>query len=284
GALERLRMLLADPAATEGDAMLTDLSRVARDLGVLLVTREEILWARELCAPKRAAFLDDAREALSKMPAARREALEIRAVPLAVACARFRPELLAADDAAMDAEILRATDGRRKASPDFTGYGSGFGESFYDQRAKLVWADRAGVLVALTVLRDPALIAHLYETADRDREDRTTEYGGVIALDAAGRPEFLEFAPRAKAGDQRYESPQALFDALYTGLFHVHFHAQTYENDRYAGPHLGDFAFADSTRCNGLVLTFLSPDELGVDFYRHDRMVVDLGAERRPEG
>jgi hypothetical protein len=113
----------------------------------------------------------------------------------------------------------------------------------------------------------------------------------VIALSSGSgasteslQAEFLEFEPRAKASDIRYESPQALFDALYTGLYHVHFHAQNYENDKYAGPHMGDFAFGDSARCNGLVFTFLSADLLGVDFYRHGRVVVDLGAIERPQG
>jgi hypothetical protein len=36
--------------------MLVDLARVSSELGVLPVTREEILWARELCEPSRAAF------------------------------------------------------------------------------------------------------------------------------------------------------------------------------------------------------------------------------------
>ena len=140
--------------------------------------------------------------------------------------------------------------------------------------------------LALDVLSERALRAHLFEVADRDREDRTTEYGGVVALAAgsASTAEFLEFEPRAKASDIRYESPQALFDALYTGLYHVHFHAQNYENEKYAGPHMGDFAFGDSARCNGLVFTFLSADLLGVDFYRHGRVVVDLGAIERPQG
>jgi hypothetical protein len=104
----------------------------------------------------------------------------------------------------------------------------------------------------------------------------------VVALDSDGRGELLEFPPRMKAGDLRFESPQALFDALYTGLFHFHNHAQKYENGDYAGPHMGDFAFADSTRCNGVVFTFLSVDEIDVDFYRHGRFVVDLGVVRRP--
>jgi hypothetical protein len=32
------------------------------------------------------------------------------------------------------------------------------------------------------------------------------------------------------------------------------------------------------------VFTFLSADLIGVDFYRYDRLVVDLGAVSRPEG
>jgi hypothetical protein len=99
------------------------------------------------------------------------------------------------------------------------------------------------------------------------------------------RPASSSSSSRARRrATSAYESPQALFDALYTGLFHVHFHAQSYDNDRYAGPHMGDFAFSDSSRCNGLVFTFLTTDLLGVDYYRHGRLVIDLGAIERPEG
>lgn len=282
----RLRALLADPGSTQGDAMLTDLARVANELGVLPTTREEILWARKLCEPSRAAFFADAKAALAQMPAARREQLELRAIPVAVACMKRRPSLLAATEPDLFAEIDARTKGRKKASPDFTGYGDGFTETLYQVRDRLVWSDLAAMALALDVLSEQALRAHLFEVADRDREDRTTEYGGVVALAAgsASTAEFLEFEPRAKASDIRYESPQALFDALYTGLYHVHFHAQNYENEKYAGPHMGDFAFGDSARCNGLVFTFLSADLLGVDFYRHGRVVVDLGAIERPQG
>ena len=282
----RLRALLADPGSTQGDAMLTDLARVANELGVLPTTREEILWARKLCEPSRAAFFADAKAALAQMPAARREQLELRAIPVAVACMKRRPSLLATTEPDLFAEIDARTKGRKKASPDFTGYGDGFTETLYQVRDRLVWSDLAAMALALDVLSEQALRAHLFEVADRDREDRTTEYGGVVALAAgsASTAEFLEFEPRAKASDIRYESPQALFDALYTGLYHVHFHAQNYENEKYAGPHMGDFAFGDSARCNGLVFTFLSADLLGVDFYRHGRVVVDLGAIERPQG
>jgi len=279
-----LRALLADPASIRDDAMLLDLSRVAVSLGVLPTTREEILWARALCAPSRELAFAEAASVLAALPAARREALELRSVPVVVAAARRRPSLVEAAEGDLYAEIEARIKGRKKASPDFTGYGDGFSETLHQVRGKLAWGDLLAMCLVLDLLDEPALLLHLFEVADRDREDRSTEYGGVIALGAGSSGEFLEFAPRAKTGDLRYESPQALFDALYTGLFHVHFHAQSYDNARYAGPHLGDFAFADSSRANGLVFTFLSADLLGVDYYRHGRVVVDLGAVRRPRG
>jgi hypothetical protein len=218
------------------------------------------------------------------MPTARRESLEIRALPIAVAIMKRRADVLTMSDADMLAEVTNRTAGRKKVSPDFTGFGEGFTETLYQQRSKLVWTDLAAMMLALDLLNERALLVHVFEQADRDREDRSTEFGGVVAIDSDGRGELLEFEPRSKASDVRYESPQLLFDALYTAPFHYHNHTQKYDNADYAGPHLGDFAFADSARCNGLVFTFLSTDLMGVDFYRHDRLVVDLGAVERPEG
>ncbi len=70
--------------------------------------------------------------------------------------------------------------------------------------------------------------------------------------------------------------------SLYTGLFHVHFHCQAYDGHRYAGPHMGDFQFANANRKNCLVFTFLNDQTLNVDFYRHGPVVVDLGTIKRP--
>ena len=284
GSQTQLRALLADPAAIADDGMLLDIARFSAALGPLPTTREEILWVRKRCEPSRAAFFEAARAATAQMPVARRESLEIRALPIAQAASIRRPQLLIASESELFEEILVRTKERKKASPDFTGYGSGFSETLYEQRDRLNWADLAGMVLALDLLSEEALLRHVFETADRDREDRTTEYGGVIALDSSARGELLEFAPRAKSSDLRYESPQALFDALYTGLFHCHNHTQKYDNADFSGPHLGDFAFSDSARCNGLVFTFLSADLLDVDFYRHGQVVVDLGAVLRPQG
>ncbi len=275
---------LADPEQTKGDALLTDLATITRDLGIVPRNREEILWARKLCEPSRAEFLAAAKIALARLPEGRRSALELRSVAIAVACAELRPDLLARNEPEMYAEIESRIKSRKKVSPDFSGFGGGFTENLYQSRDSLVWGDLAAMLIALEVLDEEKLLRAVFELADRDREERSTEFGGVLALGKHKHGELMEFAPRVKSGDTRFESSQALFDALYEGLFHVHFHAQSYNNDKYAGPHMGDFQFALASRANCLVFAFLSPDELGVDFYRHGPLVIDLGAITRPEG
>jgi hypothetical protein len=44
---------------------------------------------------------------------------------------------------------------------------------------------------------------------------------------------------------------------------------------------MGDFAYANSTRANCLVFTFIRRDTMNADFYRHGPVVVDLGTFRR---
>jgi hypothetical protein len=146
----------------------------------------------------------------------------------------------------------------------------------------LTWGDLAAMTLAKQALESEALRAHIFDFADRDQVDRATEYGGIIRMDDAGRFELIEFPPRSRVADNRYMAPQSLFDAGYTALFHVHNHAQTYNNRRYAGPHLGDFDYADETGANGLVFTFIDRDQINIDYYRHDTVVVDLGLIQRP--
>ena len=73
-----------------------------------------------------------------------------------------------------------------------------------------------------------------------------------------------------------------MLDAGYTGLFHFHNHAQKHRNGMHAGPGGGDMAYADNTRANCLVLTFVDEQTLNVDYYRHDDVLVDLGVILRP--
>lgn len=191
-------------------------------------------------------------------------------------------------DAELDASNIEAIGGSSRTvySPDFAGHDGGnpdfFSERYESAQKKLTWGDRLAIAVAIEAVRSPELRAHLFECGDRDLADKASEHGGVIDLDQQQRFELVEFPSRSRGNDARYEAPQELMDAMYVGLYHTHLHAQAYDNRRYAGPHMGDFMFADATRANCLVLSFIDSDRLDVDFYRYDRVVVDLGTIRRP--
>jgi hypothetical protein len=284
----RLRELIANESTLGKDGMLRDIRAGVVDLGVLPRTREEILWLRWLRDPTHESFWNSAKSGIAKLSAERHAALELRDLAVIVTAEKTRPELITLPDAALDARIVERTGGsdRRLYSPDFQGHDHGapeyFSERFAAAQKKLTWGDRAAMLLALDALTTPELKRHLFETADRDIGDKSTEYGGMIALDDRGRYELVEFPSRSRGNDARYEAPPGLMDALRLGLFHVHFHAQSYDNARYAGPHLGDFQFADNNRCNCLVFSFVDSDRLDIDFYRYDRVVVDLNVTERP--
>ncbi len=284
GQRERLIAVLAQTTVQPDDAMLRDIRRCANELGIVPATKEEILWLQALLTTANAGFWAEAKAAAEKLPAATRASLEIRELPIAVAAARFQPELLQASNPELYArvEARRNANGSRIVTATLEGYGSDFTETLYAQRNTFRWGDLAAMSLAMDVMDDPAIRKTLFNLADRDLQDGDTEYGGLIAVDSKGQVQLIECTPRVRGNDLRFEAPQTMFDQAYTGLFHFHLHAQSYDNSRYAGPHMGDFAYANSTRANCLVFTFLRKRELNVDFYRHGPVVVDLGSIMRP--
>lgn len=187
-------------------------------------------------------------------------------------------------DQALDRMLQQEIDDNgRRYKADFSGWNIKVTERLSDVRDRLVWGDQAAMLLAREALRSQAFVAHVFDYADRDMVDRTTEFGGIVELDSKGRFELIEYEPRARVADDRYLASSKLFKDGYTALFHFHNHAQKYRNERYAGPHLGDFEYADETGVNGLVFTFVDEETLNVDFYREGSVVVDLGTITRPE-
>ena len=284
GQRERLVALLADAKEKPDDALLRDLRRCASEMGIVPATREEILWLQALLTTANIGFWNEAKAAVAKLPPDTRATLEVRELPVAVAAARHKPELLAASRPELYArvEARRNANGSRIAAASLEGYMADHSETLYSQRDKLRWGDLAAMTLAMDLLDDQGLRQQLFMLADRDLQDRSTEYGGIITVGADGRPQLGEFKPRVVGNDLRFEAPQAMFDQGYTSLFHFHLHVQSYENAAYAGPHMGDFTYAGSTRANCLVFTFLRKRELNVDFYRHGPVVVDLGSVFRP--
>lgn len=284
GHRDRLLQLVVDATPESSDLMLLDLQAGMRDLGVTPTNREEILWLRKLRQPEHAGFWNEMMDAAAALDPARRGRLDLRDAAILVAAHRHDPEAIAMSDAQLYADI----DGRVRQARHYSRGSAVYDVSsrtrdrLHEHRDALTWGDLLAMRMALKAFEVPQVRAHLFDYADRDRADETTEYGGVLSLDAQGRFEVLEFPPTIRQHDAKFIASQAMFDHAYTSLFHFHYHAQRTNNMSYAGPGEGDAAYADATRANCLVLTFIDIDRLNVDFYRHGLVQVDLGTITRP--
>ncbi|MSR29362.1 MAG: hypothetical protein EXS03_07305 [Phycisphaerales bacterium] len=279
GERDRITALLADESDATTDSFILDMRRGSSDLHVIPRNREEILWIRALRTPQRRAFWDAAREAVARLPESVHATLEPRDISIIVAVAKARPDLLSRDRDALFAEVSAtlAADRIKRHSASFEGYGTQLAETPRAHASDMTWGDCAAVLVIDAALQDPAVNAHLFDLADRDLADRTSEHGGLLRLDEDGRFELVEYQPQNRGSDVRFEASGQMFEDGYDCIAHVHLHAQQYDNRRYAGPHIGDFSYADATGVNGLVLCFIDSATLNADFYRRGQVVIDLG-------
>ncbi len=278
GARERLYTLLTDSDLPEEDIFLLDLQRATIELGILPQNKEEILWVRELCKPEYNDFWEEAIEAMKLLDHDRKATLELRDVTIVVTVARLWPHV-AKESISTLVQSLEAELKHRKHYFEYEGGGnvSTINELFRTHKNKLRWGDAIAIRVALEAMEVPEVRSHFFDYANRDRLDTSTEYGGVVELDKKGRFVIKEFEPKIRTHDRRFDAPQTMFDAAYTSLFHFHFHAQKHRNGDHAGPGLGDKSYADNTRANCLVLTFVNSKTMNVDYYRHGNVVVDLG-------
>ena len=281
------RDMLADYVETgdfaADDLFLQDLHTGATELGIVPSTREEILWIRELCKPEYEVFRSQVRQAMTSSDVRRRERLELRDLPILVSAMLHEPELLALTRAELYDQLSDDLKSRKHylTTSNFEGVNSGHRQRLFDFRDELTWGDLAAMRIAVRAMSVPQVVEHLFDYAERDMADTGTEYGGVLALDDRGRFEVLEFMPRIRTHDRQFNAPQAMLDAAYDSLFHFHLHAQRYHNEDFAGPGYGDSNYADNLRANCLVFTFVHEKALNVDFYRHGRVVVDLGVITR---
>jgi hypothetical protein len=280
---ERLRELLAAHVGDSSDAMLADLAAGGVELYIMPRTREEILWLRSLREPARAEFWSQASGIIAGLDERRRASLELRDLPILVAASVHDPALLSAGREELSRRAAAAMSGRRHHVKPGRSFVGAYGQRLHSHQQTLTWGDLAAICLALRALAVPEVADHLFDYAERDKADRSCEYGGVIALDDRGRFEILEFPPKIRRHDNEFIASQDMLDVAYTSLFHFHNHAQRYNNVKYAAPGRRDIdVYAVEMRANCLVFTFIDEDTLNVDFYRYDRMSVDLGEVKRP--
>lgn len=274
------KMLLETPDRTP---LIIDLKAAARDLHVTPVNREGIVWLFYLRDPARRQWWERATKAVAALSVQQRLGLELRHIPAILAA---DANTLASDRTALLARVTpRIEPGEHSLlSPTYDGQDKEYPQRLHNWSDKLTWGDLVVLDQITAALRDPAVIAALFEQGDVNIKDDSTEYGGMLnATRDAGtlRPTATGFPPGKREHRLKYISSPALFESLYTGLAHYHFHAQEYRNSAYAGPGRGDMEFAQRNNFNCVVFTFTDKTKLNADYYCRNGIVIDLGTLRR---
>jgi hypothetical protein len=152
---------------------------------------------------------------------------------------------------------------------------------------RMAWADVLSVLVIDEAAHAGAVGSAIWAHAAMDRQDTGAEYGGLIEaagrrLDAADFRAVL-FPPRpgTRRGDREFTASTDMIAQGATALAHYHLHVQETRNAEFAGPSLGDLAYAARTGRNCVVFTSVREETLNADFYSPEGVVIDLGEVTR---
>ena len=270
---DRVQTLLAK--APDSTPLVIDLRACLADLKTFPRDKEGVIWLMFLRDSKRAAWWSNAKAAVAKLNAEQLSGLELRHMPVITL---LDSATLSADRATLARQLAASIESTEHFfnSPTYDGQSKDYPQTLRESADKLTWADLATIRVLLGAVRQPAVIQSLLAQAEADRTDTSTERGGALLASGSGF-EARAFDPQIRRHDLKFVASQAMFDAIYTGLAHYHFHAQEFNNRDFAGPGAGDLEFADGHHMNCLVFTFVGKGRLNVDYYQAGGTVIDLG-------
>lgn len=282
----RTRELLATNSAlgegdSEADRTLAVLRRAAADFGCVPRTGEQLEWLLRLSRDEHQGFWESARQIVDVLDAEQRAGMELRHLPGLIWAREHRPEWLNAPREALLSTLEAGLEGSRKherAGGDQTTAGRSLLRAARD---RLGWGDVLLANIGVLVRQNAGAAGLLFTQAEQDRSDTSTEYGGVIRAEGAGF-RAIGFAPRPnqRKGDREFVASEDMLVAGATALFHYHFHAQKERNGEYAGPSIGDLAYARTHGRSCLVLTSVGAGVLNVDYYQPNGAILDLGEIR----
>ena len=277
--------------SAEGDAeglvVLGKLRMLRDELGVTPRSGEELRWAIRLVDQREGELRDwwaQARAAASTVfqDADSRELRHIEPMRWA---GEHHAGWLNADRAGLLDELAARLRGRQvyTRTRQIRGNPNANAERLSFVRDALPWGDVLTLLVLDEATRDPAIASAIFEAADEDHRDETSEHGGVLWSDARGF-HAQGFSPRGTAtpDDRRFTAPREMIDYSTAALAHFHFHVADWRNRDFAGPSPGDLDYAARFGRTCVVLTGIGRDELDVDAYFPTGVVLDLGGLARP--
>lgn len=272
-----------------------DLRAGVRELRIIPVTGEELQWLISLHSGKtdeHRAWWEETSRAIGTLDKERTGVLQMRHLEPIRWASVHHVEWLSADRAALLAELQSRLSGRKVFRRSVVG-SERFRpppERLEDWKTKLPWGDLLCILVCDEALKSKELIGTIFAQTDMDREDETSEYGGLFrSYSAPDRAAPLTVTavlypprPGSRRGDTEFiASPDMLAQGDHS-LAHYHFHVQDTRNGAYSGPSANDLLYAARYGRTCLVFTSLSSTTLDVDLYTPDGAVIDLGAVRKP--
>jgi len=269
---------LLDEAANT-TPLVIDLKAGAEQLHVLPRNREGVLWLQAIRQSPYEAFWESAVEMVGRLNVEQKTGLQLRHLPILLILEPSDIEK-SRSDLVRQVDVWTHATRRYLTGPTYDGPMRDWPQEFDKWSGQLCWADLASINVIRRAVQDRVVAAALFAHADRDLQDVSTEYGGVLKI-TDGRFTAERYEPRFRDHDLKFIASDKMITDMYTNAAHYHFHAQRYKNARYAGPGEGDIRLAERIHANYLVFTFIDRDHLNVDYYQHGRIVIDLGTIAR---
>ncbi|MFK7883940.1 MAG: hypothetical protein AB8F26_07145 [Phycisphaerales bacterium] len=257
-----------------------------RELGVLPRTGEELSWLRRLRNLRgegdralNAAWWDEASAGIARLGTDQRRGLELRHVEAVRWAATHQAAWISMDRSALVDVLEERLRGRPRVTRKADKGRSPRSERLRDRADDMSWGDVLTVLVADEALKDAAVLANIWEQVDLDRDDDTTEYGGIVESDEDGVFRAVLFRPRARdrLGDDVFVASGDMIRFSDRALTHYHVQVSEKRLSQFAGPSSGDLAYAAVSGRTCFVFTSIGADVLNVDVYSSDGLIIDLG-------
>lgn len=158
---------------------------------------------------------------------------------------------------------------------------NGAGQPAYEARFgvqadRLTMADVTLLHLVNEMLMRQRVRTALAITAQRDREDRTSQWGGLIRYDS-GQAEAILYPPTGNSSDSHYQASDRLLRDSVDSLMRFHGHFSRESNGGNVGPDPRDLQEAAESNTYGLVLTSLGDGMYNATFYNPRGAVVSLG-------
>ncbi len=282
----RASLILDTPSsnvAASSRPMLEALRAALRDFRVVPITGDELQWLAQ-AHQQQAAWWGESRNAVTRLQASER--LTFRHLEPIRWAAANRPEWLTVsrDEHLSVLAAIQAEGSVVRRRADRGPGGGRRGELVEAWSDTLSWADALTARVVREAIQDRYVLGQIAQQAKLDRDDTTTEYGGVLEAVSNRGFDAVLFPPRPsqRVNDTTFVASQDMIDGSATALAHYHLHAQRARNSEYAGPSLGDLQYAARSGRTCVVFTTIDNNTVNADLYAPDGSVLDLGVLELP--